>query len=197
MSMTLRVGQKAPDFTATAVFDEEFSTVKLSDYLNRKYVILFFYPLDFTFVCPTEITAFSDRFDEFDKLSTEILGISVDSEFSHLVWTQTARKDGGLGYIKYPLVSDLKREISSNYGVLTDEGVALRALFIIDKDGIIQHSTVNNLSFGRSVDETYRTLQAIQHCQSNQDEVCPVNWKPGQQTMKPDPAGSKVYFRAI
>jgi peroxiredoxin (alkyl hydroperoxide reductase subunit C) len=195
--MSICVGQKAPDFTATAVFDEEFLTVKLSDYLHNKYVILFFYPLDFTFVCPTEITAFSDRFVDFEKLDTEILGISVDSEFSHLVWTQTKRKEGGLGYVTYPLVSDLKKQISSSYGVLTDEGVALRALFIIDKNGIIQHSTINNLSFGRSVDETYRTLQAIQHCQKNQDEVCPVDWKPGQKTMKPDPVGSKVYFEAI
>jgi peroxiredoxin 2/4 len=195
--MTITVGQKAPDFTATAVFDEEFSTIKLSDYLGKKYVILLFYPLDFTFVCPTEITAFSDKFNEFNNLSAQILGISVDSEFSHLVWTQTPRKEGGLGYIHYPLISDLKKQISSDYGVLTDDGVALRALFIIDKNGIIQHSTVNNLSFGRSVEETYRTLQAIQHCQSNQDEVCPVNWKPGQKTMNPDPVGSKIYFEAI
>jgi peroxiredoxin (alkyl hydroperoxide reductase subunit C) len=195
--MTITVGQKAPDFTATAVFDEEFSTIKLSDFLGKKYVILLFYPLDFTFVCPTEITAFSDKFNDFNNLSTQILGISVDSEFSHLVWTQTPRKEGGLGYIKYPLISDLKKQISSDYGVLTDSGVALRALFIIDKEGIIQHATVNNLSFGRSVEETYRTLQAIQHCQINQDEVCPVNWKPGLKTMTPDPIGSKVYFEAI
>jgi peroxiredoxin (alkyl hydroperoxide reductase subunit C) len=197
MNMSIRVGQKAPDFTATAVYDEEFSTVKLSDYLNKKYVVLFFYPLDFTFVCPTEITAFSDRFNEFDKLSTKVFGISVDSEFSHLVWTQTPRKSGGLGYIKYPLISDIKKQISSDYGVLTEEGIALRALFIIDKEGIIQHSTVNNLSFGRSVDEALRTLQAIQYCQENRDEVCPVNWKPGQKTMKPDPVNSKVYFEGI
>jgi len=195
--MTITVGQKAPDFTATAVFDEEFSTIKLSDFFGKKYVILLFYPLDFTFVCPTEITAFSDKFNDFNNLSTQILGISVDSEFSHLVWTQTPRKEGGLGYIKYPLISDLKKQISYEYGVLTDDGVALRALFIIDKEGIIQHATVNNLSFGRSVEETYRTLQAIQHCQKNQDEVCPVDWKPGQKTMNPDPVESKIYFKAI
>jgi len=165
--------------------------------LEKKYVILLFYPLDFTFVCPTEITAFSDKFNDFNNLSTQILGISVDSEFSHLVWTQTPRKEGGLGYIKYPLISDLKKQISYEYGVLTDDGVALRALFIIDKEGIIQHATVNNLSFGRSVEETYRTLQAIQHCQKNQDEVCPVDWKPGQKTMNPDPVESKIYFKAI
>ena len=192
--MIIRVGQKAPDFTATGVYDEEFQTIKLSDYINKYYVILFFYPLDFTFVCPTEITAFSDRNEEFEKLSTKFLGISVDSEFSHLVWTQSPRKNGGLGYIRYPLISDLKKQISSDYGVLTEEGVALRGLFIIDKKGIIQHSTVNNLSFGRSVDETLRTLQAIQHCQVNEDEVCPVDWKPGERTMKPSPVESKRYF---
>jgi peroxiredoxin 2/4 len=195
--MTILVGQKAPDFTATAVFDEEFSTIKLSDYLGKKYVILLFYPLDFTYVCPTEIIAFSNKFSDFDNLSAEILGISVDSEFSHLVWTQTPRKEGGLGYIKYPLISDLKKQISLNYGVLTEDGVALRALFIIDKNGIIQHSTVNNLSFGRSVEETYRTLQAIQHCQLKEDEVCPINWKPGEKTIKADPVTSKSYFEGI
>jgi len=193
--MTIGVGEIAPDFTATAVFDDDFLTVKLSDFLGKKYVILLFYPLDFTFVCPTEITAFSDKFDDFKKLSTEILAISVDSEFSHLVWVQTPRKEAGVGYLRYPLVSDLKKQISSAYGVLSEDGVALRALFIIDKDGIIQHSTVNNLSFGRSVDETYRTLQAIQHCQGHQDEVCPVDWKPGDKTIISDPINSKNYFK--
>ena len=147
------VGNPALDFTAEAVHDQEFVDVKLSDY-RGKYVILFFYPLYFTFVCPTEITAFSDRYEEFAELNTEILGCSVDSHFSHLAWIQTDRNAGGLGDIEYPLVSDLKREISKAYDVLSEEGVALRGLFIIDKEGIIQHSTVNNLAFGRSVDET-------------------------------------------
>lgn len=192
--MTISVGQKAPDFTATAVYDEEFHKITLSDYINKYYVVLFFYPLDFTFVCPTEITGFSDKNEEFEKLSTKLFGISVDSEFSHLVWTQSPRKSGGLGFIQYPLISDLKKQISSDYGVLTEEGVALRGLFIIDKQGIIQHSTVNNLSFGRSVEETLRTLQAIQHCQKHQNEVCPVDWKPGEKTMTPSPVESKLYF---
>nr|YP_010443689.1 Ycf42 [Merotricha bacillata]UTE94576.1 Ycf42 [Merotricha bacillata] len=189
------IGKKAPLFSATAVIDDEFVTVNLSDYLNKKYVILFFYPLDFTFVCPTEITAFSDQFEDFNKLSTEILGVSVDSEFSHLFWIQTPRRDGGIGYINYPLISDLKKTISSSYGVLNEDGVALRALFIIDKEGIIQHSTTNNLSFGRSVTETYRTLQAIQHCQGHVDEVCPVDWKPGDKGMKPDNEELKAYLK--
>ncbi|WP_088893705.1 peroxiredoxin [Leptolyngbya ohadii] len=193
----LRVGQAAPDFTATAVYDQEFKTIKLSDY-RGKYVVLFFYPLDFTFVCPTEITAFSDRYEEFKSINTEVLGVSVDSEFSHLAWTQTDRKSGGVGDLNYPLVADIKKEISAAYNVLDPEaGVALRGLFIIDKDGVIQHSTINNLAFGRSVDETLRTLQAIQYVQSHPDEVCPANWKPGEATMIPDPVKSKDFFAAV
>ena len=193
----LRVGQTAPDFTATAVVDQEFKTIKLSDY-RGKYVVLFFYPLDFTFVCPTEIIAFSDRFDEFKAINTEVLGASVDSEFSHLAWIQTDRKAGGIGDLNYPLVSDLKKEVSAGYNVLDPEaGVALRGLFIIDKEGIIQHATINNLSFGRSVDETLRTLKAIQYVQAHPDEVCPAGWQPGDQTMVPDPVKSKVYFASV
>ncbi|MBE9121656.1 MULTISPECIES: peroxiredoxin [Microcoleaceae] len=197
-SECLRVGQAAPDFAATAVVDQEFKTVKLSDYKGKKYVVLFFYPLDFTFVCPTEITAFSDRHEDFKKIDTEILGVSVDSEFSHLAWIQTDRKSGGIGDINYPLVADLKKTISSDYNVLDPEaGIALRGLFIIDKEGIIQHSTINNLAFGRNVDETLRTLQAIQHVQSHPDEVCPAGWQPGDKTMTPDPVKSKVFFAAV
>ena len=193
----LRVGQAAPDFTATAVVDQEFTTIKLSDY-QGKYVVLFFYPLDFTFVCPTEITAFSDRHSEFSQLNTEILGVSVDSEFSHLAWIQSDRQSGGVGDVAYPLVSDLKKEISTAYNVLDPEaGVALRGLFIIDKEGIIQYATINNLSFGRSVDETLRILKAIQYVQTHPDEVCPAGWQEGDRTMIPDPEKSKVYFAAV
>ncbi|XP_076893639.1 2-Cys peroxiredoxin BAS1, chloroplastic-like [Bidens hawaiensis] len=192
------VGNQAPDFEAEAVFDQEFIKVKLSDYIGKKYVILFFYPLDFTFVCPTEITAFSDRYAEFEKINTEILGVSVDSVFSHLAWVQTERKSGGLGDLNYPLVSDVTKSISKAFNVLIeDQGIALRGLFIIDKEGVIQHSTINNLAIGRSVDETLRTLQALQFVQENPDEVCPAGWKPGEKSMKPDPKGSKEYFAAI
>eukprot|EP00889_Picochlorum_renovo_P007438 jgi/Picre1/34468/NNA_001936.t1 len=170
------VGNAAPDFSTTAVYDQEFIDVSLDKY-KGKYIVLFFYPLDFTFVCPTEITAFSDRYEEFKNLNTEVLG--------------------GLGDLAYPLVSDLKREISEAYGVLSEDGVALRGLFIIDKEGVIQHSTINNLAFGRNVDETLRVLQALQYVQDNPDEVCPAGWKPGEKTMKPDPEGSKEYFSAI
>jgi len=197
MEGCLRVGQPAPDFSATAVIDQEFKTIKLSDYRGQ-YVVIFFYPLDFTFVCPTEITAFSDRFSEFKEIGTQVLGISVDSEFSHLAWIQTDRKSGGVGDLNYPLVSDIKKEISTAYNVLDpDAGVALRGLFIIDKGGDIQHSTINNLSFGRNVDEVLRTLKAIQYVQAHPDEVCPQGWQPGDKTMVPDPVKSKVYFSAV
>jgi peroxiredoxin (alkyl hydroperoxide reductase subunit C) len=193
----LRVGQQAPEFSATAVENQEFKTVSLSDFRGQ-YVVLFFYPLDFTFVCPTEITSFSDRAQEFKDINTQILGVSVDSEFSHLAWIQTDRKNGGVGDLNIPLVSDIKKEISNAYNVLDpDAGVALRGLFIIDKEGTIQHATVNNLAFGRNVDEVLRTLQAIQYVQANPDEVCPEGWKPGEKTMNPDPVKSKVYFASV
>jgi peroxiredoxin 2/4 len=193
----LRVGQEAPDFTATAVSGQEFKEIKLSSH-RGKYVVLFFYPLDFTFVCPTEIIAFSDRYAEFSQLNAEILGVSVDSQFSHLAWIQTDRRNGGIGDIAYPLVADIKKEISTAYNVLDpDAGIALRGLFIIDKEGIIQQATINNLGFGRSVDETLRNLKAIQYIQTHPDEVCPAGWQEGDKTMVPDPVKSKVYFSAV
>jgi peroxiredoxin 2/4 len=198
MAECLRVGQAAPDFTATAVVDQEFKTIKLSDYRGKKYVVLFFYPLDFTFVCPTEITAFSDRYSEFKQLDTEVLGVSVDSQFSHLAWIQTDRKSGGLGDLNYPLVADIQKTISTAYNVLIpEEGVALRGLFIIDKEGVVLHSTINSLAVGRSVDETLRTLQAFQYTQTHPDEVCPAGWTPGAKTMSPDPVKSKEFFAAV
>lgn len=192
----LQVGQRAPDFTAIAVYDQEFKPVKLSDYIG-KYLVLFFYPLDFTFVCPTEITAFSDLHQEFAQINTEILGVSVDSEYAHLAWLQTQRDDGGLGHLNYPLISDLTKKISESYNVLTEEGKSLRALFIIDTQGIIQHSVVNNFDVGRSINEVLRTLHAIQYVQSHPDEVCPADWSPGDATMIADPIKSKEYFKSI
>ena len=192
-----RVGLQAPDFTATAVVDQEFKEISLSQY-RGKYVVLLFYHLDFTFVCPTEITAFSDRYDAFKALNTEVLGVSVDSQFSHLAWIQTERKQGGLGDIAYPLVADLKKEVAAAYNVLDEaEGVALRGLFIINPEGVVQHATVNNLPVGRNVEETLRVLQAFQHVEANPDEVCPANWTPGERTMNPDPVGSKDFFAAV
>jgi peroxiredoxin 2/4 len=194
MEKPIRVGELAPAFEAVAVFNEEFDKVILSDYLHKKYVVLFFYPFNFTFICPTEITAFSDNFYKFAELNTEVLGVSVDSKYSHLAWLQTEREAGGLGHLNYPLLSDLKKEISSAYNVLTDQGVALRGLFIIDMEGIIQYATINNLEFGRSIDETLRVLQAIQYVQLNPEELCPANWKPGDETIIDDPIKGKDYF---
>eukprot|EP00798_Chlamydomonas_sp_ICE-L_P001506 gene1506-32884_t len=190
------IGSPAPDFTAQAVVGEEFQEVKLSQF-KGKYVVLFFYPLDFTFVCPTEITAFSDRYAEFAELDAQILGVSIDSQFAHLAWIQQDRNSGGLGGLAYPLVSDLKREIAESYGVLSPDGMALRGLFVIDREGVVQHSTVNNLGFGRSVDETVRVLQAIKHIQEHPNEVCPAGWKPGDPTMDPSPKGSKDFFKKL
>ena len=192
----LRVGMKAPDFSATAVVDQEFKDITLSQY-RGKYVVLFFYPLDFTFVCPTEITAFSDRYNDFSSKNTEVLGVSVDSKFTHLAWIQTPRNEGGIGDINYPLVSDLKREICQSYNVLNDDGEADRGLFIINPNGIIMHSTINKAPVGRNIDETLRILQAYQYVESHPDEVCPAGWTPGDKTMKEDPKGSKEYFSAL
>jgi len=189
------IGNSAPDFTVKAVVDQEFVDVKLSDYRDKKYVVLFFYPLDFTFVCPTEIIAFSDRIDEFRQRDTEVLGVSVDSEFSHLAWIQMPRDEGGLGDIEYPLLSDLKREVATSYGVLGPDGASFRGLFIIDKEGIVQHATINNMAFGRNVDEVIRVLEAIRYVQENPDEVCPAGWQPGDKTMRPDFEGKREYFQ--
>lgn len=195
MITSIKVGEIAPDFEAVAVYEEEFCLIKFSDYTFKAYVILFFYPLDFTFVCPTELTAFSDRFNEFAELNTEILAISVDSQYAHLAWSQMDRSQGGIGPLNFPLISDLKRDISQKYNILNEEGLPLRGLFIIDKEGIIQHALVNNLDVGRNVDETLRVLQAIQYVQKNPTEVCPVNWKPGDKTIISDPIKSKEYFK--
>jgi alkyl hydroperoxide reductase subunit AhpC len=193
--MTAQVTKPAPDFTADAVVNGDFKQIKLSDY-KGKYVLLFFYPLNFTFVCPTELVAFSDNTDEFRKRGCEVIGVSVDSKFSHLAWCNTPRKEGGLGRIAYPLVSDLNKSISRNYGVLLeDSGVSLRGLFLIDKAGIIRHALVNDLPLGRSTHEALRTLDALQHFEAN-GEVCPANWSKGEMAMKPDTVGSRKYFEA-
>lgn len=191
--MGVQVQQKAPDFAAKAVIGEEFKDIKLSDY-KGKYVVLFFYPLDFTFVCPTEIIAFSDRIEEFRKRGAEVLGVSIDSHFSHLAWIKTPRTQGGLGGISYPLVADLNKSIARDYGVLLEgAGIALRGLFLIDKDGVLRSMVVNDLPLGRSVDETLRVLDALQHFEKH-GEVCPADWKPGGLTIKPTVKDSKQYF---
>ena len=194
--MTVQVQQKAPDFTAKAVVGHEFKDITLANY-KGKYVVLFFYPLDFTFVCPTEIVAFSDRIKEFEKRNAQVLAVSVDSHYTHLAWVNTPRKAGGLGTIAYPIVSDLNKSISRNYGVLLEgPGIALRGLFLLDKEGTVRHITVNDLPLGRNVDEVLRVLDALQFFEKN-GEVCPANWHPGEASMKPDPEGSKAYFSKV
>ena len=189
-----RVGKPAPDFTAMAVVNKGFRETTLSSY-RGKYVVLFFWPLDFTFVCPTEIIAFSDRAEAFTERKTALLGVSVDSHFTHLAWQQVPRSEGGLGDIAYPMISDQTHEISRKYGVLLDDtGVALRGLFLIDREGIVRHMVVNDLPLGRSVDEAIRMIDALQYFEKN-GEVCPANWHPGDPTIKPDPENSKEYFR--
>ena len=191
--MSALVAKPAPEFTAQAVMpDGSFKEIKLSDY-KGKYVILFFYPLDFTFVCPTEIIAFSEKMDEFKKRNTEVLGVSIDSHFSHLAWRNTDRKQGGLGDIQYPLVADVNKKITYNYGVMHEAGIAFRGLFLIDTNGIVQHQLINNLPLGRNIDEALRMVDALQFHEKN-GEVCPANWSEGADGMKPDPKGSQEYF---
>ncbi|XP_053868758.1 peroxiredoxin-2 [Malaclemys terrapin pileata] len=187
------VGKPAPSFHATAVVDGAFKEIKLSDY-RGKYVVLFFYPLDFTFVCPTEIIAFSERAEDFRKLRCEVLGVSVDSHFTHLAWVDTPRKEGGLGAINIPLLSDLTRRMAADYGVLKeDEGITYRGLFIIDDKGVLRQITVNDLPVGRSVEEVLRLVQAFQYTDTH-GEVCPAGWHPGSDTIKPTVKDSKEYF---
>jgi peroxiredoxin (alkyl hydroperoxide reductase subunit C) len=185
------VGQKAPDFDVEGVLSGEFRKYKLSDY-QGKWLVLFFYPLDFTFVCPTEILAFSQRLKEFKDSNCEVLGASVDSKFSHLAWTEKPVAEGGIKGLTYPLLADLDKSLAQKYEVLSGP-VALRGLFIIDTEGVIQHATINNLGVGRSVDEALRVLKAFQYVKEH-GEVCPADWKPGKDSMKPDWKGSKSFF---
>lgn len=190
--MTL-VQKPAPQFETDAVIGNDFKRIKLADY-KGKWLALFFYPLDFTFVCPTEITAFSDRIEDFKNLGCEILGCSVDSKFSHLNWINTPRNKGGLGAIKYPLLADLDKKIAADFGVLLPGGIALRGLFLIDPNGMVKYEVVHDLGVGRNVDETLRVLQAFQQVEKT-GEVCPVNWTKGKDTMVPDPVKSQKYFQ--
>ncbi|KAI0244296.1 Peroxiredoxin 1 [Massospora cicadina] len=182
----------APQFKAQALIDGEFKEISLSEY-EGKYVVLFFYPMDFTFVCPTEIIAFSDAAEKFAELNTVVLGCSTDSEYAHLVFSKTARKEGGLGGCKIPLISDQDHSISKAYNVFHDKGIAYRGLFIIDPEQKVRIVQVNDLPIGRSVKETMRLLEAIQFHAAH-GEVCPANWEKGGATIDATPDGSKQYF---
>lgn len=193
--MSVLVAQPAPDFKVQAVMpDGTFQEVRLSDY-RGKYVLLFFYPLDFTFVCPTEIIAFSDRNKEFEELGVQVLGSSIDSHFTHLAWRNTPRNKGGLGQIDYPLLSDLSKEVGQAYDVLLPGGLCLRGLFLIDKEGVVRHQVVNDLPLGRSVDEALRMIKALQYVEEH-GEVCPANWQEGARTIKATPEESQAFFHA-
>jgi len=190
------VGNKAPFFKAQAVVGSEFKEISLDTY-KGKWKVLYFYPLDFTFVCPTEITAFSDSYAKFQELNCEVIGCSIDSQFSHLAWTKQPRNQGGLGEIKHALLADVTKTIGRDYGVLMeDAGITLRGLFIIDDKDVVQHATINNLGVGRNVEETLRLVEAFQYT-AKHGEVCPAGWTKGKATMKPDPKGSQDYFKTV
>ncbi|HXI03233.1 MAG TPA: peroxiredoxin [Candidatus Saccharimonadales bacterium] len=192
--MSVLVGKQAPDFKAQAVMpDGSFKEISLSDYKGKNHVLLFFYPLDFTFVCPTEIIAFSDRNAAFRELGVQIIGCSVDSHFTHLAWRETPRKEGGIGDVQYPIVADIKKEISLSYDVLFNDSIALRGLFLIDKGGVVRHQVVNDLPLGRSVDEALRMVKALQFVEKH-GEVCPADWHEGGDTIKPDPEKKMEFF---
>ncbi|MGV3524502.1 MAG: peroxiredoxin [Candidatus Sericytochromatia bacterium] len=188
------IGKKAPDFTAKAVVKGEIvENFSLSSH-QGKYVVLFFYPLDFTFVCPTELHAFQEKLADFAKRDTQVIAVSTDSHFSHLAWVNTPKAQGGIQGVEYPLVADFTKEIARNYDVLLEEdGVALRGLFLMDKEGIVQHAVLNNLPLGRNVDEALRMVDALQYTEKH-GEVCPANWREGDKAMKADQEGLKAFF---
>jgi peroxiredoxin (alkyl hydroperoxide reductase subunit C) len=194
MSVCTLVTQQAPDFTADAVMpDNSFGQITLSS-LKGKYVVLFFYPLDFTFVCPSEILAFNKKLDEFKQKNCEVIGVSVDSKFTHLAWKKTKPEDGGIGDIQYPLVADLNKNIANSYGILFGESVALRGLFLIDTKGVVRHAVINDLPLGRSVSEALRMVTALQFVETHGDQVCPANWQEGDEAMKPTADGVASYL---
>lgn len=186
------VGKTAPNFKVIAVFKGEFKEISLEDY-RGKYVILFFYPLDFTFVCPTELHAFQEKLTEFEKLNTIVLGCSVDSQFSHKAWLSTPKEKGGIQGIEYGLIADLGGKVAKDYDVLSDENIAYRGLFLIDQQGVVRHQLVNDLPLGRSVTEALRVLEALQHVEKH-GEVCPADWNKNQSAINPTLASVSSYL---
>lgn len=192
--MTTLVTKEAPNFKAVAVMpDGQFGEVDLAAY-RGKHVVLFFWPLDFTFVCPSEILAFDAKVAEFKERGVELIGVSVDSQYTHFAWRSTPVDQGGIGKVRFPLVADLNKEISRSYGVLVNEAVALRGLFLIDKNGVVRHEVINDLPLGRSVDEALRMVDALQFVEKN-GEVCPANWRKGDEGMKPTAEGVASYLK--
>jgi peroxiredoxin (alkyl hydroperoxide reductase subunit C) len=191
--MSTLVTKQAPDFKATAVMEDgSFKEISLSDYKGKQ-VLLYFYPLDFTFVCPSEIIAFNKAVGEFNERGVQLLGCSIDSQFSHFAWRNTPIEKGGIGEIDYPLIADVTKSIARDYGVLINDAVALRGLFLIDAEGVVRHSTINDLPLGRNVDEALRVVDALQF-HTEHGEVCPANWKKGDEAMKPTAEGVATYL---
>jgi len=191
--MNTLVTRQAPDFTAAAVMpDGGLATLSLSDYRGR-YVVLFFYPQDFAYVCPSEVLGFDQEVEEFRKKDCVLIGVSVDSHFAHLAWKQTEPARGGIGHIRYPLVSDITKEIARSYGVLPNNSVALRGLFLIDREGVVRHAVVNDFPLGRNVEEALRMLDALRHTQ-DYGEVCPVNWREGDDAIEPTRESLATYL---
>jgi len=193
--MSVLVGKQAPDFSADAVINgsEFVENFTLSQFKGKKHVVLFFYPLDFTFVCPTEMHAFQAKLSEFEARNTQVISVSVDSKFSHFAWLTTPVAKGGIQGVKYPMVADITKSIARDYDVLTGEAVAFRGLFLIDKEGVVQHQVVNNLPLGRNIDEALRMVDALQFFETH-GEVCPANWKKGDKAMKADQKGLEEFF---
>ncbi len=195
--MSVLVGRQAPDFTATAVMpDSSFKDdFQLSAYRGR-YVVLFFWPLDFTFVCPSEIIAHHNRVKQFEQRNVQVIGASIDSPHTHFAWRNTPVNQGGIGQVAFPVVGDIKRDVVNRYGIVhPEEGVAMRASFLIDREGVVQHQVVNNLPLGREVDEMLRMVDALQFTEEH-GEVCPAGWQQGQSGMKPDGEGVAEYLNA-
>ena len=192
-----QIGKMAPNFLTIGVYKNRLGKIRLSDYYGKKYVVLVFYPANFTSVSLTELIRLSDRISEFRKLSTQILAISVDSPFSHLYYLLAKRIQGGLDQLNYPLISDLNHSITNKYKLLTNDGLSFPGLFIIDKEGIIQYYTVNNLLCGRSVNELLRILKSIQYVKENPGQACPVDWKYGDEILYSHPLKSKIYFKTL
>ncbi len=191
--MSVLVGKQAPDFKVQAVMpDNSFQEISLSDY-KGKYVVLFFYPLDFTFVCPSEIIAFDHRLNEFKARNTEVIAVSIDSHFTHLAWKNTDVKNGGIGNVQFPMIADINKEVTDAYDVRTSPGIALRGSFLIDKEGVVQHQVVNALPLGRNVDEMLRMVDALQFTEEH-GEVCPAGWQKGKAGMKGSTEGVAEYL---
>jgi peroxiredoxin 2/4 len=192
--MAVLVGKKAPDFTATTVLgNNEIKDITFSEYTKGKYAVVFFYPLDFTFVCPSELIAFDHRLEEFKKRGVEVLGVSIDSQFTHLAWKNTPVNNGGIGQVQYALVADIKHEICRAYDVEAEGGVAFRGSFLIDQKGVVRHQVVNDLPLGRNIDEMIRMVDALQFTEEH-GEVCPAGWNKGKAGMKASTSGVAEYL---